>query len=53
MQLHDRDFLRTVFLLAALVGLGGLGVLDITRGEWRTGFASVLLAFANYALLTA
>lgn len=44
--------MRLAFIIAAVAGLAGLGVLALMHGELRYGAASLFLAAANFLLLT-
>lgn len=44
--------MRTAFLVLAIGGFAGLGVLDLLQGNLRLGIAACILAVANGLLLT-
>jgi TM2 domain-containing membrane protein YozV len=44
--------MRTTLLACALFGFAGLGVMDLLGGRTATGIAALLLATANWLLLT-
>jgi hypothetical protein len=44
--------MRRVFLICAIGGFVGLAALDLRAGRIGVGVASLLLAAANYILLT-
>lgn len=43
--------MRTLFLIMAIGGFVGLGLLDLSAGRVAVGVAALLLATANYLLL--
>ena len=43
--------MRSLFLVAVLIGFGGLAVLDLVAGNISTGAAALLLGVANGLLL--
>jgi hypothetical protein len=43
--------MRSALLVLALAGFVGLGMLDLSAGNWHPGIAALLLAAANYLLL--
>lgn len=43
---------RTILLVAAIGGFAGLALLDLSAGRVSVGVAELMLAAANYLLLT-